>query len=140
MVRQLRCVAPHFADAARCAEAWGGRRARRVVCHSVAVQTAPGARALPPSHAWRPAMTAPSTPARRPGLPPAVRASLISGAVGGGIGAVMSALVNLLVIGMPDSETVNAVNHAVSGLVSGFLAGFAGLFAHLRRKPAAPEA
>lgn len=91
-------------------------------------------------------MTAPLTPAPAP-APTAtaapsspVRGAVISGLIGGLMGAVMSAVVNYAAVGLPDSESVNAVNHAISGLISGFIAGFIGILVHSRKTSAAARA
>ncbi|WP_326671302.1 MULTISPECIES: hypothetical protein [unclassified Streptomyces] len=80
-----------------------------------------------------PAPTATSAPAAPAAPPSPVRAAAVSGLIGGVMGALMSAAVNYAAIGLPDSESVNAVNHAISGLASGFLAGFIGLLMHIRK-------
>ncbi|MFJ2090333.1 hypothetical protein ACIOEW_13815 [Streptomyces sp. NPDC087901] len=80
---------------------------------------------------------APTTPATSATPPSPVRGAAIGGVIGGLVGAVMSAGVNYAVIGLPDSESLNAVNHAISGLLSGFFAGFVGLLIHSRKAAAA---
>lgn len=89
-------------------------------------------------------MTAPLTPAPAPATaatpPSAVRGAVISGVIGGLMGAVMSAAVNYAAIGLPDSESVNALNHAISGLFSGFIAGFIGILVHSRKTSSAARA
>ncbi|MER5274149.1 hypothetical protein ABT025_00085 [Streptomyces sp. NPDC002809] len=89
-----------------------------------------------------PLTSAPSAPApATPATPPSpVVGAAIGGAIGGLVGAVMSAGVNYAVIGLPDSESLNAVNHAISGLLSGFFAGFVGLLIQSRKAAAAARA